>query len=169
MTAELENEIKTPPTTYEDWLTCFDWLKSVSFFDNDTAMTITKGSFVNRGHLSALFHQELAETISAMLNRRITRFLKELNILISFNELLDIVPLFVKFRNEIRKCMFFTDFGFLDETIKTELEQSTKTQMNTFWNDTVAFLQKQALAQSNADLEDSLMLIRRMQLFTQVV
>lgn len=154
-----------PPATYEDWLNCFDLLRKNSFVDDEVAMTIAKGSFRNRGYIAAQFQQKLAETISEMLNNRITRFLKDLNMLISFNELSDIVPLFVKLRNEVNKCMFFTELSFLEPNIRYELEQSVKIQVENFWNDTIMFLQRQTMEFHNADLEDSLFLIRRINLF----
>jgi hypothetical protein len=169
MEAVPERELLAPPTTYEDWLLCFDFLKSSPSVDDGVAMTIAKGSFVNRGYIAVQFHQKLADTINEMLNKRIARFLKDLNMLISFNELSDIVPLFVKLRNEVEKCLFFRELEFLDKGIKHELEQSIKTQMGKFWNDTVTSLQKQTLEFSNDDLEDSLLLIRRIRLFAEAV
>jgi len=169
MATVLKREIIAPPTTYDEWLGCFDLLKSGSSVDSRVVMTIAEGSFVNRGYIAVQFHQQLAETINEMLNKRISRFLKDLNMLISFNELSDIVPLFTKLRNEVRKCLFFNEFDFLDTSIKCELEQSVKTQVDDFWDNTVDFLQKQTLEFSNADLEDSLFLIRRIELFAEAV
>jgi len=169
MSAVLEREHFTPPTTYEDWLNCFDFLKQSSSVDSGVAMTIAKGSFINRGYIAGQFQQKLVETINEMLNKRTARFMKDLNMLISFNELSDIVPLFFRLRNEVNKCLFFTELIFLDANIKCELEQSVKTQMENFWNDTVMFLQRQALEYYNADLEDSLFLIHRIRLFSETV
>ncbi|MCX6055115.1 MAG: hypothetical protein NTZ74_09425 [Chloroflexi bacterium] len=165
MAAVLELDLLTPPSSYEDWLYYFDFLKSCTSLDNEVAMTIVRGSFVNKGYIAVQFNQILAETINEMLNKRIARFLKDLNMHISLNELSDIVPLFVKFRNEIKKCMFFIELDFLDDKLKRDLEKSMRTQMEQFWNDTVTFLQKQTLEYSNSDLEDSLFQIRRLQLF----
>jgi len=169
MSAVLEKEQFAPPTTYEDWLNCFDMLRVSTSVDNGVAMTIANGSFINRGYIATQFQHKLAETINEMLNKRITRFLKDLNLLISFNELSDIVPLFVKLRNEINKCLFFTELSFLDKNVKHELEESVKTQMERFWDDTVMFLHKQTLEIYNTDLEDSLFLIRRIELFPKTV
>jgi hypothetical protein len=169
METVLERGISAPPTTYEDWLYCFDLLKSTSSVDNRLAMTIAEGSFVSRGYIAIQFQHKLAETINVMLNKRISRFLKDLNMLISFNELADIVPLFVKLRNEVGKCLFLCKFNFLDENVQLELEESFKVQMECFWNDTILFLQKQTMEYSNADLEDSLFLLRRVQLFVKAV
>jgi len=168
MEAEREKTL-TAPTTYEDWLKCFDALKSGSFVDSSMVTAIVRGSFVNEGYIAIRFNEKLADTVNEMLNKRIARFLKDLNMLISFNELADIVPLFVRLRNEVRKCLFFTDIPFLDPNVRDELEKSVKVQMGKFWNETVMFLQKQTFAYCNADLEDSLFLICRMSLFAQAV
>ena len=155
----------TPPNTYEEWLKYFELLKSSSFVDEAVVMTITKGTFVDKGYIATQFNQQLVETINQALNKRISRFLKDLDLLISLNELSGMVPLFTKFRSEIRKCLFFTKLEFLDSSINEEIEQSVKNQMEQLWNDTVSFLQKQSLECSNTDLEDSLFLIRRIRLF----
>lgn len=128
-------------------------------------MTIAQGSFISDGYIAVRFRQKLVETVNEMLNKRTARFLKDLNTLISFNEFADMAPLFVKLRNEVNKCLFFTEWGFLGEEMKGELARSVKGQMRKFWEDTVAFLQKQTVEFCNADLEDALFLIRRLELF----
>jgi hypothetical protein len=165
MGAGLENERFVPPTTYADWLHCFDLLRASASVDGEVAVAIAKGSLRDGGYIAVRFQQKLAETVNEMLNKRIARFLKDLNRLIAFNELADIVPLFVKLRNEVNTCLFFTGLGFLDAEVKRALEASVKTQTENFWNDTVLFLRRQALEFCNADLEDSLFLIRRIDLF----
>lgn len=167
--AESERAQPAPPTTYEDWLKCFDALKSGSAADIETITAAANGRFDDKGYLAARFQQKLAETVNAMLNKRIARFLRDLNTLVSFNELSDIVQLFVKLRNEVNKCLFFTEFGFLEASVRQELESSVKTEMERFWGDAVASLQKQALEYHNTGLEDSLFLIRRLTLFTKRV
>jgi len=163
----MERELLAPPTTYEDWLKCFDFLKSSASIDSGTIEVITKGAFVYKGYIVVQFQQKLVETVNNMLNKRIGRLQKDLNILISFNELADIVPLFIRLRNEVRKCLFFKELAFLDESFKCELEQAVKTQMGQFWDNTVTFLQKQSYGYSNADFEDSLFLMRRIKLFAE--
>jgi len=165
MSPIFDMEKLTPPNTYEEWLKYFELLKSSSFVDEAVVMTITKGTFVDKGYIATQFNQQLVETINQALNKRISRFLKDLDLLISLNELSGMVPLFTKFRSEIRKCLFFTKLEFLDSSINEEIEQSVKNQMEQLWNDTVSFLQKQSLECSNTDLEDSLFLIRRIRLF----
>jgi hypothetical protein len=156
------------PVTYEDWLNCFDELKASSTVDNEFLEAVTGGWFVSSQPIAAGFRQRLAETINQMLNKRILRFVKDLNLLISFNELSDIVPLFVKFRGEANRCLFFTELKFLDADFKRELEQSVKKQTEDFWHDTIIFLQRQTEEFHNAKLEDSLFLIRRIELFSKV-
>ena len=163
-----ESEQLKPPATYEDWLDRFDLLRSGFTVDSRVTAAIAGGSLISSGYISQQFQHKLEETINEMLNNRIARFLKELNMLISLNELSDIVPLFVRLRNEVNKCLFFTGLSFLDEDFRRELEESAKTQMERFWNDTVMFLRGQTLEFHNTDLEDSLFLIRRIDLFPEM-
>ena len=165
MDTVLEKSALAPPATYEDWLNCFDMLKTNLSSGSEITAVTAKGTFTNQGYIAGQFRQKLAETITVMIDSRISRFVKDLNTLISFNELSDIAPLFYKLRNELRNCLFFVGFDFLDETFKRELEQSVITQTAKFWNDTVSFLYRQALEYSNPGLEDALFLIRRIKLF----
>lgn len=163
----METGAVAPPVTYENWLNCFDLLKSSLSYNSEIVEIIKKGSFTNTGYIAGQFNNKLADAITEMLNKRISRFVKDLNMLIAFNELSDIVPLFAKLRNQFKNCLFFLDFDFLDSAIKFELEQSVKNQTKKFWNDTVSFLNGQTLEYSNVDLEDSLFLIRRIKLFDE--
>ncbi len=160
-------EIRNPPTSYEEWLDCFDLLKTCSFLDKEVFEIISRGSFVIKGYIAFQFKQKLVDTINEMLNMRIKQFLKELNMYLSLNDLSDIAPLFIKFRNEVRKCLFFLDLDFLDDKFKRDLESSIRTQTEQFWIDTIVFLKKQTLEHTNSDLEDSLFQINRLKLFTQ--
>ena len=160
-------QIKSP-ATYDEWQDCFDLLKQVPSIDHDAVMKIAKGSFISRGYMGTQFQLQLAETINKMLSNRTTRFMKDLNSLISINEILDTVPLFNHLRDEFNKCLFFTELKFLEKNYKRDLEKSVRTQMQKFWNDTVMFLQRQTQQYRNTDLEDALFLIHRIELFPKV-
>jgi hypothetical protein len=155
----------SPPAVYEEWLACFELLKSGAPVDAGLAAAVAKGSFAAGGCITGRFNQKLAETVNEMLGKRTARFMKDLNLLISLNEFSDIAPLFVKLRNEIQQCMFFVGFDFLDEGVKRELESSVKTQTGKFWNDATAVLRELSAEHCDSDLEDSLFLIGRIDLF----
>ena len=154
-----------PPVTYEDWLNCFNILKQTSTISDAEIVSISKGFFAEKDYICVQFHQNLAETVNLMINNRTAVFIKNLEKLISFNEISGITSLFVKLRNEINRCLFFTQLDFLDKDFKQELERSLKAQTQKFWTDILAHLHKESLEFSNPDLEDSLFLIRRIKLF----
>ena len=157
-------QIKSP-ATYDEWQSCFDLLKKGPPIDNEVIKKIAKGSFISRGYMGAQFQLQLTETINEMFSNLTTRFMKDLNSLISINEILDTVPLFNNLRDELNKCLFFTGLKFLDKIYNRELERSVRKQIQKFWNDTVMFLQRQAQQYRNTDLEDAVFLIHRIELF----
>jgi hypothetical protein len=169
MEAMREWEPSVPPTVYEDWLRCFDLLKSGVSIDGEVAETIARGSLLAGDRTAARFGQALAETVNEMLHKRIARFLKDLNMLISLNELAELAPLFAKFRGAVRACLFFTGLHFLDQAVREELERSVRTQTERFWDDTVTALRLMSPESRNADLEDSLFLIQRMNVFEKAI
>jgi len=155
----------TPPATYEQWLRCFDLLRLSTSVDSSVAMTIANGSLAGKGYIIEKFHQKLADTITEMLNKRFAWFVKDLNMLLNFNELLDIAPLFVKLRNQLEICLVLTRLSFLEADIQASLALSVRTQAQKFWGETVGFLQRQSVEVDSSDLNDSLFLIRRINLF----
>ena len=161
----LEEEQHAPPEIYDQWLKCFDELKASSSADSGLTDALRKGTFSGYPNLEAQFNRQLVDTINVMLDKRVKRFLRDLNMLLSSGELLDIVPLFIRLRNEIGKCLFFTGSGFIKKDVRRELEDSVKTQMIRFWDDTVSFLKKQTMEVSGPDLEDALFLISRLTVF----
>ena len=165
--ARIKNGLIAPPTTYQDWLDCFDYLKLGASADGEIISLIVKGVFYNKGFLESQFKQKLSEAVNDMLNNRICRFVKDLNLAISLNELSNIAQLFIKLRNEFGNCLFFMKLGFINADYKNELAESVKAQTAKFWDDTLLFLREQAMEHQNPDLEDSLFLIRRIALFPE--
>jgi hypothetical protein len=165
--AALEKSVNRSPGTYQEWLSCFDYLRESSAVDEGTVELIKNGSFVSSGQMMAAFQTQLMETINTMLNKRVGRFIKDLNRAIEFNELEDIAFLYVKLRNETGKCLFFENLNFLDVGFRRELIDSIKQQVTSCWNSTLRFLRQQSVEYSNSGLEDALFLIYRIKLFQE--
>ncbi|MCH5191709.1 MAG: hypothetical protein J1F23_06040 [Oscillospiraceae bacterium] len=153
------------PTTYQEWLDCFETMKHNPVSGNGVFDAVASGSFTGTEITIGAMQNQVVETVNAILDKSVKRFIKELNESISFNDLSQIDVLFRHLKRDIEKSLFFENLFFLPKTFRTELSQSVKTQMQKFWNDTVKFLYEQSLEFSNSELEDVLFLINRIHLF----
>ena len=116
--------------------------------------------------MQAALERQMVDTINAVLNKSVKRFMRNLNECITFNELAQIDVLFKRLKKDTNKTLFFLNLSFLSSEFKAELYASITVQMTDFWNDTVGFLRQQAMDHSNSDLEDALFLISRIRLFS---
>lgn len=108
----------------------------------------------------------MVDTINAVLNRSEKRFLRELNECLSFHELERAEFLFKRLKKDVHQTLFFMQLSFLSDGFKEKLYSSVKTQLDCFWNDTIASLRKQAMDHPNSALEDTIFLVRRIRLFS---
>lgn len=153
------------PSTYQDWLVCLDMMKSGSGADTDVFDAVCMGSFVGSDLTKNALQKQIVETVNAFLDKRVKRFIRNLNENIEFNELYQTELLFKRLKQDVSKSLFFTKLSFLPKDFRSELEASVKEQMSSFWEDTIKFLYSQSLEFSNSELEDVLFLIRRIRLF----
>lgn len=165
MSNTVEQTSLAAPTTYQEWLECFELMKSGSIVGNEVFDAVRGGIFVGSDLTKDALQRQIVETVNALLDKSVKRFIRNLNDSIAFNELPDTVLLFKRLKKEVNISLFFTELSFLPEGFRHDLEKSVKDQMNGFWNDTVAFLQDQSLEFSNSDLEDILFLVKRIRLF----
>lgn len=157
-------ELKAP-TTYQDWLDCFETMKHNPVSGNGVFEAVAAGSFTGTGATNSAMQKQVVETVNAILDKSAKRFIKELNESISFNELSQVDVLFRRLKRDVENSLFFENLFFLPKTFRKELSESVKTQMQKFWDDTVRFLYEQSLEFSNSELEDVLFLIKRIHLF----
>ena len=157
-------EIKAP-NTYQEWLDCFELMKSNSADGNGVFDAVVSGSFAGTETTKSALQKQIVETVNAILDKSAKRFIKELNESIAFNDLTQIDLLFRRLKKDVHKSLFFENLFSLPKKFREELSDSVKTQMKNFWNDTVKFLHEQSLEFSNSELEDVLFLINRIHLF----
>lgn len=157
-------ELKAP-TTYQEWLDCFEIMKHNPVSGNGVFEAVASGSFTGTEVTKGAMQKQIVETVNAILDKSAKRFIKELNESISFNDLSQLDVLFRRLKRDIEKSLFFENLFFLPKTFRKELSESVKTQMQKFWDDTVKFLYDQSMEFSNSELEDVLFLINRIHLF----
>lgn len=161
-----ERPVADAPSTYQDWLDCFARMKEVPLSGNGDFEVLALGSFAGTSAMQAALERQMVDTINAVLNKSVKRFVRDLNECIAFNELAQVDVLFKRLKRDIHKTTFFLELSFLSSNFKNELYQSITDQMTGFWDDTICFLRQQAMDYSNSDLEDALFLIRRIRLFS---
>lgn len=161
-----ERPVADAPSTYQDWLDCFARMKEVPLSGNGDLEVLALGSFAGTSAMQAALERQMVDTINAVLNKSVKRFVRDLNECIAFNELAQVDVLFKRLKRDIHKTTFFLELSFLSSDFKNELYQSITDQMTGFWDDTICFLRQQAMDYSNSDLEDALFLIRRIRLFS---
>ena len=154
MSIAVEHTAIKAPSTYQDWLVCFDMMKNGSGADTEVFDAACMGSFVG---------SDL--TKNAFLDKSVKRFIRNLNENIAFNELSQTELLFKRLKKDVAKSLFFTKLSFLPKDFRSDLENSVKEQMSGFWEDTIKFLYEQSLEFSNSELEDVLFLVKRIRLF----
>lgn len=153
------------PSTYRDWLECFNQMQNGLMYDEVFYAAISKGSFVGNKLTKSAFQKQLVNTVNTILDKNVKRFSKDLNEIIIFNEFSELELLFRRFRKNIYKVLFFDNFIFLPKTFRDELKKSIMKQMSEFWEDTKKFLYLQTMEFSNSELDDAVFLINRIKLF----
>jgi len=156
------HKLTRSPETYQQWLSCFEILKNTPFIEDDYMEAISKGTLQNDSpFITAQFQTKLVELVNELINNCITRFHKELGLLLSFGEFLDVAVLFSKLQREIKKHLILTEIEFLDVTFASLLSTSMTTQIDAFLDDVVSILNEQAMEHENDDLLYTLLQIKR--------
>ena len=155
------------PTTYQEWLSCFEKIKDAPFSDDMDYVRLSQGSFAGTDVMIYAFQQQLINLINTVLNKSTRRFVRNLNECLMFHELEQLDFLFKRLKKDIHRVLFFRDLTFLSDEFISELYQSVKEQMTGFWNNSVGFLQKETMDHNDPALEDALYLIGRITLFSE--
>lgn len=163
---ELRERPAAAPSTYQEWLDCFARMRELPLSGNGDFEVLALGAFSGTSAMQAALERQMVDTINAVLNKSVQRFVRDLNECITFNELAQVDVLFKRLKKDINKTLFFLNLSFLSSEFKAGLYASITDQMTDFWNDTVGFLRQQVMDHSNSDLEDALFLIRRIRLFS---
>ena len=165
MSITVEHTAIKAPSTYQDWLVCFDIMKNGSDADNEVFDAACMGSFVSSDLMKNALQKQIVETVNVFLDKSVKRFIRNLNKNIVFNELPQTELLFKRLKKDVAKSLFFSKLTFLPKDFRSELEDSVKEQMSNFWEDTIKFLYDQSLEFFNSELEDVLFLVKRIRLF----
>ena len=141
------------PSTYQEWLACFDMIKNGTGADNELFEAVGMGTFVGSDLTKNALQKQIVETVNAFLDKSAKRFIRNLNENIAFNELCQTELLFKRLKKDVSKSLFFKKLTFLPESFRLELEESVKEQMSNFWEATTKFLHNQSYNEHIVRLE----------------
>ena len=157
-------EIEAKLKSYADWIEAFENIKKYPL-SADNYLALEGGTLDIYSSMSHPFNSMMTDAINVALRRCIDSFSKELDMCLSFNEIENIELSFSHFKRNVKRVFFFEGFSFLPESIKKELSEKIKEQISAFWNEVIAYLNKEALNNQIRELEDILFLIKRIKLF----
>lgn len=160
----IEQQTVKAPTTYQEWLSCFDLMMSGAGSD-EVYEAARRGSFVGSDSTNIALQKQITKTINIILEKSVKRFVKKLNAKIELQEHMQLESLFKRLNKDANHCLFFTRLTFLPKAFRLELEASVKKNINEFWHDTIKFLHEQSMETSNSELEDVLYLVKRISPF----
>lgn len=157
----------SPPSSYQDWLDCFERMRKDPFSAVQDFEAAAAGTFQGTPAMTAALERQLIDTVNALLDRYTRRFIRHLNGCLADGAYEQLDLYFRRLRNDVRRVLFFRSLSFLPEDFRTELYGGVKKQMEDFWQETVGFLRQQSLEAVLSELEDALLVIRRIKLFTE--
>lgn len=153
-----------PPKTYQEWLDCFAHMKEYRISEEYIEI-LSKGSIHSNPQMANRFQTHIVNLINDMLDARTRRFIKELDQLMEFNDIGDVVLLFKKFNKEIKQCLFFSRLDCVTAGFKKELATSVEGQTIEFLRKVMNHLSVQAFETNNFEMEDALYQIRKIKFF----
>ena len=106
-----ERAIAEAPSTYQEWLDCFERMKEVPLSNNRDLEVLSLGTFAGTGTMQAAFERQMVDTVNVVLNKSTKRFMRDLNECIAFNELAQVDVLFKRLKKDIHKATFFVNLS----------------------------------------------------------
>ena len=74
-----ERAIAEAPSTYQEWLDCFERMKEVPLSNNRDLEVLSLGTFAGAGTMQAAFERQMVDTVNVVLNKSTKRFMRDLN------------------------------------------------------------------------------------------
>ena len=69
-----ERAIAEAPSTYQEWLDCFERMKEVPLSNNRDLEVLSLGTFAGTGTMQAAFERQMVDTVNVVLNKSTKRF-----------------------------------------------------------------------------------------------
>lgn len=149
------------PETYQQWLTCFQYLQEHPS-DFTVCSLLDQASCVT--NVSESFKSRLSDTVSIMLSYHCRRFLKQLDLALAEGEADMAALLALRFRRSIRECMFYRRLSFLEDGFVAVLDDGYTKQVYGFWENVLKQLRQTVRERDDPALEDLFQEIRKIRI-----
>lgn len=161
ITAQTQSAITSPPRDYQQWLACFNHLRSFPM-DAEVLRLMEQGE-LNRldRRMTDQFLTRLDELVRQLLRAHIDRFMKDLDQLLESGDLEGLEIRAGRFSRRLGQCLFFEQVAFLPDDTRRQLSEGYRTQIHAFWQRLVRALEQQAEDARSGDLEELAYRIRR--------
>lgn len=148
-----ETGFASPPTTYQEWLECFGYIK-LHPEKNATLRSLRNGTICCEGRSLDLFLQRLDNLIQETLNRRISGFMNRVNELLEDSDLDGVEVQAIRFCNGMKDVFFFESLQGIPGNFCMQFSQGYEEQLEVFWKRFVNEFRFQAEQSTDSQMED---------------
>lgn len=118
---------------YQDWIRLFNDLKTY-IMDEEIYEICIKGDLVDKKTTLILFEKALLENVNFLLNRVLSRFSKQINLVLEFGDHFDISHKVNILKRDLKYISFFKQLSFLDKQFKDEIEKSFEENVQSYFD-----------------------------------
>lgn len=125
-------EIKNNLNYYQDWVKLFSLIK-IHGLNNEFYLECVAGELLDKEYTLIYFKEELLEIINYCLKKDISRFIRDMNLLLEFNDIYSVTRKLCLLKKSLYHLQFFKKLSFLDEKFRMELTKSFNENVNDFY------------------------------------
>lgn len=151
----------SPPETYQQWLNCFEYLRQHPL-DRQVLEELSLGRYM--GQPAEAFLVRLSDTVGLVITAYCRRFLRQVDIAFEDGEPDMVALLAARLKRNLQLCFFYRNLPFLEAGYIRTLDEGYIRQLEAFWKDFLAELQRTAKDSQNPHLEDTFFELKRMKL-----
>ena len=149
--------------TYQQWIECFRRLEEKPW-EQSVLDSVVCATY--QGKPSDMFLVRLSDTVSKMLSVCTRWFLREVDRLLSENEIDMTTFLAKRFQKRINGCFFYRNMDFLPAAYIRTLDEGFVNQVEAFWKDFLRQLDTSARESMNPEVEDMAYELRRIKIIS---
>lgn len=151
----------TIPNTYQQWISCFEFLSKRTVSDEYIEM-LKAGSCPGINNVIAQFLARLQETVNNMLNRSTRSCTKLLNESLEEGDFSNIEVILRRHYKEMMRCRFYLNISFIPDEYVSELDNTTVSEIRRYWKTMKKYFVDLTEETGNSDLYDMVYFIDRL-------
>lgn len=153
--------IVTTPKTYQEWMSCFEFLSNRIPSDKDLSL-ICEGKCPGIENVQVQFLERMNETVNNMLNRSTKNCTRLLNDSLENGDLSNIETILRRGYKDIQRCRFYRNVSFIPVEYVEELDTKTVSEIDRYWKLMKKFFCDLVDETNNPDLDDMVYYINRL-------